>query len=100
MDNPQIDIHGTESWKNGWGNYHRLDGPAVTERGGRMRWYYNGKLHREDGPAIEFKHWDDKHWFIKGVHIYEIVDGVCLRFEKIPVSLKMSIAIERLKINE
>jgi hypothetical protein len=34
------------------GEWHRTDGPAIIEEGGKEYWYVNGKKHRIDGPAI------------------------------------------------
>ena len=34
------------------GNYHRVNGPAVTRENGQLEWFFEGDRHREDGPAI------------------------------------------------
>ena len=50
------------------GNYHRLDGPAVTWLDGEQWWMVNGKKHRIDGPAIEWYSSDRWWWFLNGVN--------------------------------
>lgn len=46
------------------GRYHRLDGPAIENPGGRF-WFKNGERHREDGPAVEYKD-GTREWYIEG----------------------------------
>lgn len=42
--------YGVEIWyKNG--EFHRLDGPAITHKTSQL-WYKEGKLHRIGGPAV------------------------------------------------
>lgn len=58
---------------NGRGQFHRVDGPAVT-RELRHEWYTDGKLHRIDGPAIEYRNGRDKDlnkWFVQGRQLSE-----------------------------
>jgi hypothetical protein len=50
---------------NSEGEYHRIDGPAVTYHNGDKGWYINGKTHRENGPAVEYVN-GDKSWYING----------------------------------
>jgi hypothetical protein len=40
------------SYTNGFGQFHREDGPAEICGDGTEYWYQNGKLFREDGPCI------------------------------------------------
>ena|ERR1700722_996421 len=61
---------------------HRLDGPAVEERGSYNDWFYeayyfNGRLHRLDGPARRYKSkYSDftnyEEWAINGKILYDI----------------------------
>lgn len=55
-------------WRNGLGQLHRLDGPAVEYKDGEQRWYRYGVLHREDGPAIEYRD-GSSYWFLDGQRI-------------------------------
>jgi len=48
-----------EWWVNG--QYHRLDGPAVVYPDGRRSWYENGQRHRIDGPAMIWT--DGEYWY-------------------------------------
>lgn len=51
--------------RNGHGEYHRENGPAVIFPDGRQGWYRNGQLHRDDGPAI-IRPDGRREWLIKG----------------------------------
>jgi hypothetical protein len=61
-----VDERGNKLWKL-YGEYHRLDGPAVEYSDGYKQWRVVGKLHRLDGPAIERAD-GTKDWFIDGKH--------------------------------
>jgi len=50
-------------YSNRFGDYHRIDGPAVEYSYGSKEWWINGNLHRENGPAIE-RHDGNKVWCI------------------------------------
>ena len=39
-------------WRDGRGNFHRDDGPAVIWVDGTQFWYQHDQLHREDGPTV------------------------------------------------
>jgi hypothetical protein len=47
---------------------HRVNGPAVEHTGVQKSWYRHGVLHREDGPAIEGPG-NNKAWFLDGVRL-------------------------------
>ena len=57
-----VDKNGTVSYRNGLGQLHREDGPAVEWSTGTRFWYRNGKRHRDDGPAIEWEA-GGQEWF-------------------------------------
>lgn len=59
---PSTDELGTKFWKNGSGQLHRLDGPAVEYKDGSKYWFKNGEIHREDGPAVE--NVSGQHWYL------------------------------------
>lgn len=46
-----IEQSGTKVWKNEFGRYLRVDGPAIEYTDGRFNWMKDGLLHRLDGPA-------------------------------------------------
>jgi len=50
---------------NEYGQFHRIDGPAVEYKNGTKAWYLNGERHREDGPACEWKS-GHKEWYLNG----------------------------------
>ena len=52
-------------WKNGKGELHREDGPAVVFVTGTTYWYLNNKCHREDGPAIDHSN-GTTYWYLNG----------------------------------
>jgi hypothetical protein len=49
---------------------HRLFGPAVVWKNGRMEWHQDGELNRQDGPAVIDSESGDEYW-IDGEHISE-----------------------------
>src|SRR5690606_38403757 len=53
LTKPAVMFHGDcQRWYRN-GRYHRKDGPAVINNGGRnMDWWEYGKMHRCDGPAV------------------------------------------------
>ena len=53
-------------WSNEFGQYHRLDGPAVMDGDGNDSWYLNDQLHREDGPAVLYAN-GSKFWYQHGL---------------------------------
>jgi hypothetical protein len=58
--------------RNGNGERHRKDGPAVIYPDGRQYWYRNGTFHRDDGPAVILP--DGKSsWYLNG-KIYRAED--------------------------
>ena len=61
-----IDEYGNKRWINTYGNYHRLDGPAIILLNGYKRWCVNGIIHREDGPAI-VRIDGIKEWCLNGI---------------------------------
>jgi len=59
---------GAEVYRDGEGNLHREDGPAVITEKGSKYWYRHGKRHREDGPAAEW--WTgNSEWYFNNIHI-------------------------------
>lgn len=58
------ETHDYQCWTNKQGQLHRLDGPAIIEKGDKM-WYVVDVLHRTDGPAVE---WSDGsfEWHFQG----------------------------------
>ena len=52
-------------YKFNWGEFHRLDGPAIEYADGSKSWWIYGKIHCLDGPAIEWAD-ESKEWYIKG----------------------------------
>lgn len=40
------------AWINPFGEYHRVDGPAIVSADGKQEWYLNGRRHREGGPSL------------------------------------------------
>lgn len=44
---------GDQVWRNGGGQAHRTDGPAIIWADGSRAWRLNGLRHRSDGPAYE-----------------------------------------------
>lgn len=99
MDNDylQYDKHKECTWYvNTVGTFHKLDGPAVTERlrsktienwyqnglrhrdgapavvesTGTTEWWQRDRLHREDGPAVEIffdGYWSNRMWYLNGL---------------------------------
>ena len=57
--------NGTELWYVN-GKRHRVDGPAITQLDGSKYWYFNNRLHREDGPAVEWNGGLSKAWYTHG----------------------------------
>jgi hypothetical protein len=55
--------------RNGNGELHRDDGPAVICTDGTKKWYRNDKLHREDGPAVICTD-GTLYWYRHGHRIY------------------------------
>lgn len=51
MDNPHIDDHGDQTWRDDFGRLHRDSGPAIIFKSGTRLWYQHGRAHRIDGPA-------------------------------------------------
>ncbi len=51
--------------RDGYGELHRDDGPAMIWPNGEQRWYRHGELHRDDGPAVI---WPDgkQEWYRYG----------------------------------
>ncbi len=54
----------------GWGELHRVNGPAIEWADGTKSWWLNGKLHRTDGPAIEWAD-GDREWDLNDVSLTE-----------------------------
>ena len=51
------------AYKNGFGQLHRLDGPAVTyDNSITEYWYKFDKRHRTDGPAVTYFDGDVEYW--------------------------------------
>ncbi|MEZ0261721.1 MAG: hypothetical protein ACAH80_11975 [Alphaproteobacteria bacterium] len=50
--------------RNGAGEYHCTEGPAVEWSNGDKEYWVNGLLHREDGPAIDSRY--QKAWWVNG----------------------------------
>ena len=52
------------------GQLHRIDGPAIIQKGWRKIWYQHNHIHRLDGAAVE---WDDGHktWYVHGTNYTE-----------------------------
>lgn len=63
-----ITPNGTQHWYRN-GELHRDDGPAVVYPDGSRDWYRNGRRHRDDGPALIYPD-GRKHWYIDGTRIY------------------------------
>ena len=61
MSRRTVSFNGTEHWFFD-GEFHRLDGPAITFADGTEFWYRNGKRHREGGPATTSA-LGSMHWF-------------------------------------
>ncbi len=64
----EIDEWKTRIWRNKYGQYHCLDGPAIEridDLNNIREWWQNGKKHRLDGPATEVGGY--KAWFKNGV---------------------------------
>ena len=59
-----------ESWHDSKGDFHRLNGPAITFHDGDTRWYKHGFLHRLDGPARIWPEQGIEHWYKDG-DLYE-----------------------------
>ena len=51
------------AWRNGKGQFHRENGPAIVAANGTKEWLLNGELHREDGPAVEYAE-GSKEWLL------------------------------------
>lgn len=68
VDGPAIEyVDGGKFWYIN-GEFSRLDGPALEYADGEKRWYMNDQLHRTDGPAIEFT--DDRElYYLKGKYL-------------------------------
>ena len=92
---PVVDSGGTESWRDGdgqlhrvggpavkhangaeeWcehGRLHRVGGPAVVYGNGDASWYQGNKLHRDDGPAVEYAD-GRRMWYLRGELVSELV---------------------------
>jgi hypothetical protein len=66
----EIGRNGTKLWRDKYGQFHRLDGPAIEYANGDQSWFENGLLHRIDGPAMIFNRGGGKwhyRWHKKGV---------------------------------
>lgn len=86
-------IDGHEYWYDGYGEYHRDNGPAYISRDS-LRYYHHGNLHRLDGPAIIYED-GQVQYFINGkipknilnmVIIPEVID-----LETFPSAIEVSI---------
>lgn len=53
MKNPKIDNKGNKIWYNKNGKLHRKGGPAIIWADGDEEWWFDDKLHRVDGPAVK-----------------------------------------------
>ena len=62
MNKISVDSHGTLSWENSKGDFHRKNGPAIIYPNGDQYWYINGKLHRVGGPAVIWAN-GESHWY-------------------------------------
>ena len=58
-----VNEHGTQSYRNAYGNRHRIDGPAYI-RGDYQSWWVDGNRHRTDGPAVIDG--DRREWWVDG----------------------------------
>ncbi len=73
----KIELDDRIEYRNGKGQLHKEDGPAVEFSNGSKAWYLNGKRHREDGPAIEY-YYGYKAWYLNDKHHRE--DGPAIEY--------------------
>ena len=84
MSNPETDINGTIRWYNDKGKLHRLDGPAIEWCRGNISWWINGDILFELYKSGIFK----KYQFCG------------YRNKDIPKSIKQSVVVEILKLDQ
>lgn len=68
VESPTCTVYrdGSEVWLDSDGEYHRDDGPAVTDWEEGESWYQHGVLHCDDGPARIYPNGDEE-WYQHGV---------------------------------
>jgi hypothetical protein len=56
-----------KEYKNNKGQYHRENGPSISDKYGE-EWWVNGQRHRTsgNGPAVIDRTWNRKIWYING----------------------------------
>lgn len=69
ITNGITDSMGNRLWKNSQGYYHREDGPAyiAASANGLIMWCINGEFHRLNGPAVTH-HNGKEEWWVNGYH--------------------------------
>jgi len=80
MKTYKVTVSGCETirwYKEGTGECHRKDGPAVEYVDESKEWWLNGKLHRKDGPAVECAS-GHKEWILNGKRHRE--DGPAIEY--------------------
>jgi len=70
---PEVNIDDRHwEWRDEYGRFHRIDGPALVYNHGSKYWFVNGLHHRLDGPAyIRFDGYTE--WWVND---YEITNDV------------------------
>jgi len=66
----EISWNGAKLWRDKYGQFHRLNGPAIEYANGDQSWFEHGLLHRIDGPAMTFYRGGGKwhyRWHKKGI---------------------------------
>ena len=61
----ETDKDGTVYWRDGDGQLHRENGPAIVWLNGDKAWFKHGKRHRENGPAVENAN-GARYWWFEG----------------------------------